>query len=173
MESFSSGINVLRFFVYVGCLAMLIIQIVLSGKDYFSHKSVSTIQKISVQDIEFPHIFVCHKKAFNISGKELFRLVNGFDAAEFIGWSGRTNLSTETYLTGVANLKNIDNVKSSFRVLDSQGNSTDVQFKKARINYEKGQCYEAIVDKYVNELSFENKIVLTIQIFSAKTLIFL
>ena len=77
MQLFFRGIKLLKAFVYVGCLVMLIIQIVLSCKDYFSYKSVPTIQNTKVQDIAFPHIFICHKKGFNMSGQQFTRLSLG------------------------------------------------------------------------------------------------
>ena len=179
MPSFSSGINVLQAFVFIVCLAMLIIQIVLSCKDYFSFKSVSTIEMIKVQDIDFPYIFICHKKAFNMNGTDyqtsFSKLTEGVDSGldeefKFIGWNGQTNLSTETYLSIVANLKNIDNIKIGFIPFANRFKVTYLSFKKTRINYEKGQCYEAIVDKYVTELSLENMLMLTLQISSPENM---
>ena len=83
-------------------------------------------------------------------GKLFQTFFAGFDSEnKFIGWNGQTNLSTEKYLSSFAYLKNIDNIKSYFE--DSDSNINKVTFKKARINLEKGSCYEAMVDKNVIE----------------------
>ena len=62
------------------------------------------------------------------------------------------------------------NIEIYCKALDSFDNMIGLLFRKARINVEKGQCYEAIVDKYVTELSFENVLLLTISMSSPENM---
>ena len=103
LQQFSKGIKLLEIFVFIGCCAMLVIQIGLSGMDYLAFKTVPTIHKDTLLDIFFPRIVICLKEAFNIDNSELRQLITGIKAYnnksfQFQGWGGETNMDPFQYL---------------------------------------------------------------------------
>ena len=58
MEQFSREIKLLEIFFFLGCCAMLVIQIGLSVMDYLAFKTVPTIHKDKLMDFLFPRIVI-------------------------------------------------------------------------------------------------------------------
>ena len=58
-------------FVFVGCSAMLLIQIGISLNEYFAFKTVATLHTETLENIILPNIVICHEKSYNIQVEEL------------------------------------------------------------------------------------------------------
>ena len=93
----------------LGCLVMLVTQVVFSVVEYMEHTTVQTRDTVSITDIDFPDIVICHKQGFDMSNQIVYENVVGMSPifpTDLLGWChGVGNASCFEFLASFANMR--------------------------------------------------------------------
>ena len=118
MASAMKEVKLLEDFILFICFIMVVVQTSICINEYFSYKTVPSVEKKLLKDSEFPSIYICGKLKENgnppyLEGEEID--VNGMalgtlssskgvlfeDTIQFIGWSNLTNMTSKEYLNKI------------------------------------------------------------------------
>ena len=103
MKFHINGSKILEYFVFLGCSAMFMLQIIISINDYFSYKTVATLHVKTLEEIVFPHIVICYEKSYrNADLKELLSGIKETEEGGKDGWGEKLGMKPFEYLSSVA-----------------------------------------------------------------------
>ena len=142
MTFLSKKLELLEKIVYLGCVIMLLIQVLLSFKDYFMYRTIPTIKTTGLDDIVFPRILICPKVPFNTTAVDMFKVIKGItldsnDKFErFIGWG--ENETPSNFMAKIAN--KIDGTDGYLLSFDNEESKFNVMFEKMQVSLQVGFC---------------------------------